>query len=106
MRICMNRLKINDTVTVIAGKDKGKSGQVIEILPKKGKVKVKGIALVAKHKKARKQGEVSGIRQIESLIDISNVMPVCRACKVPTRVGVKSVDDAKLRICRQCHEAF
>lgn len=66
-------IKTNDTVLVITGSDKGKTGIVIDILPKKGKVKVRGVALVTRHAKARKQGEKSAIKSQESFIDISNI---------------------------------
>lgn len=66
-------IKKNDTVFVLTGKDKGKQGVVIDILPKKGKVKVRGIAVITRHVKARRQGEVSAIKKEESYIDISNV---------------------------------
>jgi large subunit ribosomal protein L24 len=66
-------IKKNDTVVVLTGKDKGKQGVVIEVLPKKGKVKVRGVAIVTRHVKARRQGEVSTIKKEESYIDMSNV---------------------------------
>ena len=69
-------IKKNDKVTVLTGKDKGKTGTVIEVLPKKGKVLVKGIAMVSRHAKAKKQGETSSIKKKESYINISNVMAV------------------------------
>lgn len=70
------RIKKGDQVYVLTGKDRGKKGVVIAILPKKDKVMVKGIAVVTRHVKARKQGEVSGIKREERFIHISNVMPV------------------------------
>ena len=70
------RIKKGELVYILTGKDKGKKAAVIEILSKKGKVMVKGVALVTRHVKARKQGEVSGIKQQERYIDISNVKPV------------------------------
>ena len=103
----MERIKKNDTVAVIAGKDKGKSGKVIELSLKKGKVVVKDVAIVTKHAKARKQGEVSAIKKQESPIKLSNVMPVCTSCKKPTRVGSKLLDAGKrVRICNRCKESF
>ena len=72
----MAHVKKNDVVFILTGKDKGKSGTVIEVLPKEGKVKVKGIALVTRHMKARRQGETSTIKKMESYINISNVAPV------------------------------
>lgn len=103
----MERVKKNDTVSVIMGRDKGKSGKVIEILPKKGKVMVEGVAVVTKHAKARKQGETSGIKKVGSFIPLSNVMPVCSSCKKPARVGTKMLDSGKrVRICKRCNESF
>lgn len=67
-------IKKGDLVFVLTGKDKGKKGAVISIQPDKGKVKVKGVALVARHYKARKQGELSGIKKVERYIDMSNVV--------------------------------
>lgn len=69
-------VKKNSIVVVLTGKDKGKTGRVIAILPKKNKVKVEGVAIVTKHAKARKPGETSAIKKLESFIHISNVMPV------------------------------
>lgn len=71
-----SHIKKGDLVYVLTGKDCGKKGIVIAILPKKDKVIVKGVALVTRHVKARKQGEISGIKREERFIHISNVMPV------------------------------
>lgn len=101
------RVKKNDIVCVISGKDKGKTGQVIAILPKKGKVMVKGVAVATKHVKARRQGQVAGIKQEEVFIGLEKVMPVCSACKKACRVGVKVLEDGKKsRICSCCKEMF
>lgn len=67
-------IKKNDVVYILNGKDKGKTGTVLSVSPKNAKVKVKGIGLIVRHYKARKQGEQSGIKKIERYIDISNVM--------------------------------
>ena len=91
----INRIKKNDLVQVISGKDKGKRGQVIEVLPKKGKIKVKGIALQAKHSKPRKAGEVGSIKQKEAFLDISKVMPICSSTDKPCRVNVKVLEGGK-----------
>jgi large subunit ribosomal protein L24 len=69
-------IKKGDLVYVLTGKDRGKKGSVIAILPKKGKIMIKGIAVVTRHVKARKQGETSGIKREERYIDISNVAPI------------------------------
>lgn len=67
-------IKKNDMVVVISGADKGKKGTVLEVLPKKGKIKVQGIAIVSRHTKARRQGEKSAIKKLERFIDLSNVL--------------------------------
>ena len=70
------KVKKNSMVVVLTGKDKGKTGRVIAIFPKKNKVKVEGVAIVTKHAKARKPGEVSAIKKLESFIHISNVKSI------------------------------
>ena len=101
------RVKKNDSVLVVAGKDRGKQGTVIEVLPKKGKVMVKGVAIVTRHAKARKQGEVAGIKKKETAIDVSNVMPICGSCKKPCRIGSKKLENGRsARTCVRCKEVF
>jgi len=101
------RIKKNDAVKVISGRDKGKTGSVIEILPKKKKILVKGIAMVTKHAKPRRQGETGGIKKKESYIGLSSVMPVCSACKKPTRVNTKQLSEGeRVRVCNRCQEVF
>jgi len=103
----MARIKKNDTVMVLTGKDRGKKGTVIDILPKKGKVIVKDINLQTHFVKARKQGDVAGIKKKEGYINLSNVMPICSSCKKPCRVNAKKVgEERKVRICNQCKEVF
>jgi large subunit ribosomal protein L24 len=103
----MVRIKKDDMVAVLSGKDNGKTGKVIEILPKKGKVKIKGIALVKKHVKARRQGETGGIKEVEAYLDASKVMPICASCNHPTRVSVKHAEAGKkARMCNRCKEIF
>ncbi len=101
------RVKKNDTVLVLSGKDKGKQGLVIAILPKKGKVMVKGVSVVTRHVKAKRAGQVAGIRKEESFIDISIIMPICSACKKPSRVNSKVLESGKkARTCNRCKEIF
>lgn len=101
------RIKKNDTVVVLKGRDKGKQSVVLEVLPKVGKALVKDIALVTKHLKARKTGDVAGIKKMETYIDASKLMPLCSSCKVPCRVNVKIIENGKrVRICNNCKEAF
>src|SRR5438105_10841573 len=103
----MARIKKNDMVQVLSGKNKGKQGSVIAILPKKGKVMVKDVAVVVHHVKPRRSGESGGLRKGESFIDMSCVMPVCSACKKPSRVNTKVLDTGKrARVCNRCKEIF
>jgi len=103
----MLRIKKNDTVVVLTGKDKGKKGVVIDISLKKGKVKVRGVAIVTRHVKAKKQGDVSAIKKEEGYIDCSNVMPVCPKTGEPTRVNfINSKDNRKVRASNTSKESF
>lgn len=103
----MMRIKKNDKVKVISGKDKGKTADVIAILPKKGKIMVKDVAVATRHVKARKQGETSGIKKEETYISLSKVMPVCPSCKKSCRVGAIDLKDGKkARICGKCKEVM
>ncbi len=98
----MMRIKRNDTVKVMTGKDKGKQGTVIDVNCEKGLVKVDGIAMVTKNYKARRQGEQSTIKRQESFINLSNVMLVSSADGKPTRVGFKIQEDGtKVRRCKR-----
>lgn len=100
------RIKKNDSVVVVSGKDKGKRGSVIEIFPKKDKVVVEGIGIATKHVKARRAGEQAGIKKEEALIDLAKVMPVCSSCNKPCRVNVKLVAGKNARACNRCEEIF
>ncbi|MCL4361136.1 50S ribosomal protein L24 [Candidatus Dependentiae bacterium] len=102
----MMRVKKNDTVVVLTGKDKDKKGTVLDVSPKEGKVLVSGIAIAVHHQKARKQGQASQIKKQESYIQLCNVMPVCSSCNKPCRVNVKLTDGDKVRICGRCKEKF
>lgn len=103
----MMRVKIDDEVVVVTGKDNGKKGKVIDISSKKGKIKIEGVCILTKHSKAKKQGQVSSIKKEEGFIDISNVMPICSACSKPSRMRAKIFEDGKkARVCSHCQEIF
>ena len=103
----MVRIKKNDLVQIMTGKDKGKRGTVLEVCPTSGKVKVHGLALQIHHVKARKAGDVSGIKKIESFIDASNIMPVCPSTDKPCRVNVKLLDNGvRQRVSNRSREAL
>ncbi len=96
------KVKKNDTVLVITGKDAGKTAKVLVALPKDNKVVVDGINVQKKHKKARSAQEVSSIQNQSGAIDASNVMVVCPVCNKATRVAYKVEGDKKARICKKC----
>lgn len=101
------RVKKNDTVVILQGKDKGKKGTVIDLDLNHDTVMVKGINVVTRHVKARKQGETSGIKKEEKYINMSNVMPVCASCSKPCRVNVAELEGGKrARACNKCKEIF
>ncbi|HOV63288.1 MAG TPA: 50S ribosomal protein L24 [Spirochaetia bacterium] len=99
------KLKKEDTVKIIAGKDKGKSGKILKIDRVAGRVIVSGLNMVKKAKKPKNQQDKGGIVDVEAPIDISNVMIVCKKCG-PTRIGFSVSGDSKKRICRKCGEAL
>lgn len=98
------RIRKNDTVMVMLGKDRGKQGSIIEILPKQGKVVVKGLGMITRHVKPRKQGEAGGIKKEEGYFKLAQVMPVCPSCQKPCRINSKIEGGNKVRICNNCHE--
>lgn len=96
------KIKKNDTVYVIAGKDKKTTGKVLSVDTEANKIKVEGVCVQMKHQKARKANETSGIVKVTGSIDASNVMVVCPACNAHTRVGYSIVGDKKIRVCKKC----
>ena len=96
------KVKKNDTVLVITGKDAGKTAKVLAAMPKANKVIVEGINVQKKHKKARSAQEVSAIQNQSGPIDASNVMVVCQECNKATRVAYKIEGDKKVRVCKKC----
>jgi len=99
------KLKKEDNVEVIAGKDKGKRGRILKIFRDKDRIVVEGLNLVKKAMKRRKQTDRGGIIEIEAAIHSSNLMIVCKKCG-PTRIGYKVEGKEKNRVCRKCGEAL
>jgi len=101
----MFRIKKNDIVQAVKGKDKGKKGRVLEIFSDRNRALVEGIQMVKKHKRKTQQDQQGGIVSIESSIALSNLMLICKQCNRPVRVGFAiSKDGTKTRICRACKE--
>ena len=95
-------VKKDDTVVVLSGADKGNRGVVIATSPEEGKVIVKDVHVVAKHTKARRQGETSQILKTEGAIYACKVQLVCPKCDKGVRTKVKVVDGKKVRVCAKC----
>jgi len=101
------RIRKNDTVMIMKGKDSGKSGRVMKVLSDAGKAIVEGRNFVKKHAHKTQKNPQGGIIQIESPIALSNLMPVCPKCSKPARVGsIIGKDGKKTRICLKCKEAL
>lgn len=95
-------VKKDDIVQVITGKDKGKTGKVLQAFPKEGKVVVEGVNIITKHKKATSATQQGGIFKEAGKIDASNVLLMCDACGRGVRTGIKFEDGKKLRVCKKC----
>jgi len=102
----MPSIRRNDTVLVIAGKDRGKRGEVRQVLPKKSRAIVDGVNMMKKHQRPSQQAGVpvpGGILTREAPIHVSNLMVVCKECQKPTRVGHRfRQDGVKVRVCKRC----
>ena len=98
------RLKKNDTVQVIAGRDTGKQGKILKVLPDKNRVIVQGVGFVKRHTRPNPQRNIKGgIAEREAPIHASNVMVVCGECGRRTRIGSKVMaDGSRVRVCRRC----
>jgi len=101
------KIRKNDTVLVIAGKDKGKKGKVRFAYPKDGRLLVEGVNFIKRHSRAARGARQAGIIELEEPIDVTNVMLLCSRCNHPTRVGCRFLEDGrKVRFCRSCGEVI
>jgi len=101
------KIRKNDAVIVIAGKDRGKKGKVRLVLLGKDRVIVEGLNMIKRHSRARKAARQGGIIELEAPLHVSNVMLVCEKCGVPTRVSFRFLADGKkVRICNSCQEVI
>lgn len=96
------RIKKGDNVSVLSGNDKGKTGEVLEVMPKTDKIVVKGVNIRKKHVKPRKAGEEGGIISVECAIPSSKVNVVCPKCGKVTKIGYTMEKDEKVRVCKKC----
>jgi large subunit ribosomal protein L24 len=97
----MNKLKKGDTVQILLGKDRGKSGQIERVLTKKEQIVVGGLNVYKRHVKGR-MGIEGGIIDLVKPMNLSNVALICPNCKKMTRVGFKVTDSGKMRVCKKC----
>jgi large subunit ribosomal protein L24 len=93
----------NDSIMVIAGKERGKTGKVLRVIPKKSRAIIERVNMVKRHTRARGPQLPGGILEKEASIHISNLMLMCDKCNAPVRVGRKILEDGeKVRVCRRC----
>ena len=103
----MHKIKKNDTVYVLTGRDAGKTGKVFRVFPRDHRALVEGINYVKKHMRKTKQDQQGGIVQKESPIQISNLALFCKTCGKKAHIGINVLaDGTKTRYCKTCKEAF
>ena len=101
----MSKIKKNDVVYVLAGRDKGKTGKVFRMMPGAGKALVEGINYVKKHVRKAKADQQGGIVQMESAISLSNIALFCKSCNKASRAGINILaDGSRSRFCKRCKE--
>lgn len=101
------RIKINDKVQVMTGKDKGKIGKVLQILPAMDKLVVEGVNVMYKHLRPQKKGEKGQRVQFNGPLAVSNVLLLCPKCSKPARLGLRqSAEGARARFCKKCQEVI
>lgn len=98
-------IKKSDTVLIITGRDKNKTGKVVRVIPTESKIVVEGINIVKKHIKPSKGNPQGGIADITRPITTCKAMVICPGCSKATRIGYKITDKGKMRICRHCQAA-
>jgi large subunit ribosomal protein L24 len=98
------KIRREDQVLIMSGKDRGKKGKVLEVFPKEGRIVVEGVNLRKKHQRPKKSGEKGQIVTLPGPISVSNVKLICSKCGKPTRIGFKSLNKNKVRICKKCNQ--
>jgi large subunit ribosomal protein L24 len=98
----MSKIKKNDQVKILSGKDRGKIGKVLRVIPKSSKAIVEGLNVVKKHTRPKRQGEKGQRVSVPAPINLSNLMLVCPKCSKPSRVGFKVTEKTKFRVCKRC----
>ena len=101
------KIRRNDQVQVLTGKDRGRRGPVRQVIPDKARAVVTGINMIKRHRRATSPQQPGGIIDLEAPIAISNLAVVCKSCDKPARVGFRLLEDnRKVRYCKHCNEAI
>jgi large subunit ribosomal protein L24 len=101
------KIRRDDTVQVLQGRDRGRRGDVRQLFTKNGRAIVTGLNMVKRHRRATNPQEAAGIIEMEAPLDMSNLALVCSSCDRPTRVGFRTLeDDRKVRFCKRCDESI
>ena len=99
------KIRKGDKVKILSGKDKGKTGKVMQVIPSESKIIVEGVNISVKHKKPRGRYQQGGLVNQESPIYASKTMVVCKSCGEPTRIAKKELEDgSRVRACKNCNE--
>lgn len=102
-----SKIRKNDTVMVIAGKERGKTGKVLRVIGEKNRVVIERLNMVKRHQKPRGAQAPGGVVEKEASIDLSNVMLMCDRCNAPVRIGGRRLEDGTgTRVCRRCGEGI
>ncbi|MDD5758751.1 MAG: 50S ribosomal protein L24 [Desulfobulbaceae bacterium] len=102
---CAQRLKKNDQVEVLSGKDKGRVGKILRVDPSNNRAVVEKVNMVKRHTKPNPANQQGGIIEKEALVDLSNLKLICPKCTKTVRLGKKFLDDGtKVRVCKKCNE--
>src|SRR5437588_11633999 len=96
-----------DTVAVLAGKERGKRGKVLRVMPETGRVLIEHVNMIKRHQRPTQKLRQGGIIEREGALALSNVLPICARCDKPSRTGVKVLADGrKMRVCKRCGESI
>ena len=105
--MAVQRLRKDDTVVIIAGRERGKTGKVLRVLDERGRVVIERVNLIKRHTKPRGVQQPGGIVEKEASIHLSNVVPICPRCNKPTRIGHRRLEDGRgVRICKRCGDVM
>lgn len=102
----MKKIKVGDNIRVLAGKDKGKIGKVIQVFPRENKIAIEGVNIIKKHLRTRTQGQKGQILELSAPMAISKVALVCPHCEKGVRAGFTVDGKSKTRVCKKCNNAL